>query len=69
MTTSKTIAFGIVKAVGILLLFSLFLLFFYKIQTVILYLVISLILSLIANPIVEFLKRKLKFKNTVFKTL
>ena len=65
MTTSKTIAFGIVKAVGILLLFSLFLLFFYKIQTVILYLVISLILSLIANPIVEFLKRKLKFKNTL----
>lgn len=65
MTTSKTIAFGIVKAVGILLLFSLLMLFFYKIQTVILYLIIALILSLIANPIVEFLKRKLKFKNTL----
>lgn len=65
MYSSKTIAYGIVKAVGILLLFALLLLFFYKIQTVILYLVISLIFSLIANPIVEFLKRKLKFKNTL----
>ncbi|MGV9003891.1 AI-2E family transporter [Flavobacterium sp.] len=65
MTTSKTIASGIVKAVGILLVFSLLMLFFYKIQTVLLYLIIALILSLIANPIVEFLKRKLKFKNTL----
>lgn len=65
MTTSKTIAYGIVKAVGILLLFAILMLFFYKIQTVILYLVIALILSLVANPIVEFLKNKLKFKNTL----
>lgn len=61
--TSRTIALGIVKAVGILLAFSLLLLFIYKTQTVILYLVVSLIFALIANPIVEFLKRKLKFSN------
>jgi predicted PurR-regulated permease PerM len=64
MDTSKTIAFGIVKAFGIILLFGLLLFFIYKIQTVLLYLVLSLIFSLIANPVVEFLKQKLKFKNT-----
>ena len=57
MITSRTIALGIVKAVGILLAFSLLLLFIYKTQTVILYLVVSLIFALIANPIVEFLKQ------------
>ena len=62
MITSRTIALGIVKAVGILLAFSLLLLFIYKTQTVILYLVVSLIFALIANPIVEFLQRRLKFK-------
>lgn len=65
MNNSKSIALGIVKAVGILLLFGLILLFIYKIQTAILYLVLSLIFSLIANPIVEFLKHRLKFKNTL----
>jgi predicted PurR-regulated permease PerM len=63
--TSKTIALGIVKAVGILLAFSILMLFIYKIQTVILYLIVSLIFALIANPIVEFFKKKLKFSNTV----
>ncbi len=63
--TSRTIAVGIVKAVGILLAFSLIMLFVYKIQTVLLYLVVSLIFALIANPIVEFLRRKCKFSNTV----
>lgn len=65
MITSKTIAFGIVKAVGILVLFSLLLFFLYKIQAVIFYLIIALVLTLIANPIVEFLRRKLKFSNTL----
>ena len=65
MESSKTIAFGIVKAVGILSAIMLLLLFIYQIQTVILYLIISLVFSLIANPIVEFLNRRLKFKNTL----
>ena len=63
--TSRTIALGIVKAVGILLAFTLVILFIYKIQTVILYLIVSLVFALIANPIVEFLRNKLKFSNTV----
>lgn len=65
MKNSKTIAFAIVRAVGILSGVSLLLLFIYKIQTVLLYLILSLVFSLIANPIVEFLKRRLKFKNTL----
>lgn len=63
--TSKTIAYGILKAIGILVLISLFLYFIYAIQTVILYIIIAVIFSLIANPIVEFLRRKLKFPNTL----
>lgn len=63
--TSKTIAMGIVKAVLILLAFALIALFIYKIQTVLLYLIVSLIFALVANPIVEFFRRKLRFSNTV----
>ena len=63
--TSKTIAYGILKAIGILVLVCLFLYFIYAIQTVIVYIIIAVIFSLIANPIVEFLRNKLKFKNTI----
>lgn len=65
MITSKTIANGIVRAIGILLLTALLLYFLYQIQTVLIYLIVAVIFSLIANPIVEFLRRKLKFKNTL----
>ena len=65
MITSKMIAHGILRAIGVLLLIVLGVYFIYQIQTVIVYLLISLVLALIANPIVEFLKRKLKFKNTL----
>ena len=60
---SKTIAYGIVRAVIILVLISLFLFFLYKIQTVVIYLIISILLAIIGSPIVAFLKTKLKFKN------
>lgn len=65
MITSKIIAHGILRAIGTLLLLVLGVYFVYEIQTVIIYLLVSLVLTLIANPIVEFLKRKLKFKNTL----
>ena len=65
MITSKIIANGILRSLGVLTLICLFLYFIYKIQTVIFYLIASIILCLIANPIVEFLKRKLKFSNTL----
>lgn len=63
--TSKIIANGIIRAVGTILLVLLGFFIFYKISTVLIYLIIAVILTLIASPIVKFLKRKLKFKNTL----
>lgn len=65
MVTSKTIAIGLVKGVGIIVLAALALYFLYQIQSVIIYLVVALVLTLIGNPIVDFLKKKLKFKHTL----
>ena len=63
--TSKIISNGIIKAVLTLTALCLLLYFIYLIQTIIVYLIIAIILSLIANPIVEFLRRKLKFSNVL----
>lgn len=63
--TSKIIANGILKAIGFLVLIAGSLYFLYEIQTVIIYLIIALILTLIGNPILEFFKIRLKFKNTL----
>lgn len=63
--TSKEIAKGIVQAVLILAGLTLLLLVLSKISTVIAYLFISIVVSLIGKPIVNFLKRRLKFKNTL----
>jgi predicted PurR-regulated permease PerM len=65
MITSKTIANGILRAIGILVLIGLLLYFIYQIQSVIIYILIAIIFSLIANPIVEFLRKRLKFSNTI----
>ncbi|UQD57282.1 AI-2E family transporter [Flavobacterium sp. K5-23] len=64
MITSKVISKGILRAIGTIILVCLVLFFIYKIKIVILYLCISLIPCLIANPLLQFLKTKLKFKNT-----
>lgn len=63
--TSKTLANGILRAVGILVLIALSILIIHQISTVLVYLIVSLIFTLIASPVVKFLKRKLKFNNTV----
>ncbi|MFZ4107249.1 AI-2E family transporter [Flavobacterium sp.] len=63
--TSKTIAVGILRAIGIVTLIGLLLYFVYQIQTVIIYLIVAVIISLIANPIVELLSKKLKFPNAL----
>jgi predicted PurR-regulated permease PerM len=63
--TSNTIANGILKAVGIILGVLLLLYFLYLIQSVILYIAIAAVVSLIGRPIIRFLKRRLKFKNTL----
>lgn len=64
MVTSKTISNGILRALATILIIGIVLYFLYEIQTVIVYLCISLILCLIANPLVMFLKNKLKFRDS-----
>jgi len=63
--TSKTIANGILKAIGILVGILLLGYFIYTIQSVIVYIIIAGILSLIARPCIRFLKNKLNFHNTI----
>ncbi|OWP83820.1 AI-2E family transporter [Flavobacterium davisii] len=60
---SKAIANGIIRAVITLISITILLYFLYKIKTVIIYLIISLLLSMIGSPIVDFLKKRLKFKS------
>lgn len=62
---SKIIANGILRAFGILIGISLVLFFLYKIQSVIVYIAIAGVISLIGRPIVLFLRRKLKFNTTI----
>ena len=65
MITSKIIANGILRAIGILILAALLLYFLYQIQNVLIYLLVSLILTLIGIPILDFFKKRLKFKHTI----
>ena len=65
MITSKIISNGILRALTTVLIVCSVLYFLYEIQTVIIYLCISLMLCLIANPLIQFLKIKLKFSNTL----
>lgn len=62
---SKTISNGILRALAIILGIGLLLYFLYQIKSVIIYIVIAAVLSLIGRPIIRFLKRKLKFPNTL----
>lgn len=64
MITSKIIANGILRAISILILVALVLYFLYQIQSVLIYLVVALILTLIGNPFLDFFKRRLKFNHT-----
>ena len=62
---SKIISNGILRAIAIVLGIGLLLFFLWKIQSVIVYIIIAGVVSLIARPIIKFLKRKLKFPNTL----
>lgn len=66
--TSKTIALGILKAVGVISGIALLLYFLYQIQAVIIYVVVALVTTLIGIPILNFFQRKLKFNN-IFATI
>ncbi|WP_439130973.1 AI-2E family transporter [Polaribacter sp.] len=63
--TSKTIANGILRALAIILGIFLLGYFLLKIQSVIVYIIIASVLSLIGRPFILFLRRKLKFPNTL----
>ena len=62
---SKIISNGILRALGIIIGVFIVLYFLYQIQSVLVYLAIAAVISLIGRPIVLFLRRRLKFKNTI----
>ncbi len=62
---SKTIANGIIRALLIVTGILLFLFFLVKIQSVIVYLVIAAVITLILRPVLKVLNNKLKLPNTV----
>jgi len=63
--TSNTITNGILKAIGIILGVLILLYFLFSIQSIIIYIAIATVISLIGSPIIRFLKQKLKFPNTL----
>lgn len=60
---SKIVAYGILYAIAVICGIFLILLFLYKIQSVLIYLAIAAVLSLIARPFLKFLRNRLKFPN------
>ncbi|WP_264564533.1 AI-2E family transporter [Flavobacterium sp. N3904] len=64
MISSRILANGILRAIATIVIICLILFFLYQIQSVLIYLLVSLILTLIGTPILVFLKRRLKFKHT-----
>jgi len=62
---SKIIANGILRAIGVLFTIIVIIFFLYKIQSVLIYLAIASVLTLIARPLLGFLKTKLKFPNSL----
>lgn len=62
---SNTISKGILKAIAIIAVTLLFLYLFFKIQSIIIYILIAAVVSLIARPFIRLLKNKLKFPNTI----
>ncbi|MDC6366900.1 MULTISPECIES: AI-2E family transporter [Flavobacteriaceae] len=63
--SSRTIANGILRAVAIIVGLAILVYFIYKIQSVLAYLAIATVIALLGRPIVLFLRRKLKFPNTL----
>lgn len=63
--SSNDITRGILKAIAILAGIVLLLFFLYKIQSLLIYISIAIVLSLISRPFIRFLKAKLRFSNTI----
>lgn len=60
---SNTISKGILQAISILAGIALLFYFLYQIRSVIVYVTVAAVISLIGRPIVIFLRRRLKFNN------
>lgn len=63
--TAKTISEGILRALAVIVGILLLGYFLYQISSVLIYITIAVVISLIGRPIVLFLRRKLKFNNTI----
>lgn len=63
--TSKELSNGILRTIAILVAIALLLYFLYNISSVLIYLIVSVIFTLLLYPLVLFLRRKLKFRNTL----
>jgi len=62
---SKIIANGILRALAVVTGVLLLVFLIYKLQSVIIYLIFAIVLSLIGRPIVVLLSKKLKFPNVI----
>ena len=63
--TAKTLSEGILRALAILVGIVLLGYFLYQIRSVLTYIAIAAVISLIGRPIILFLRRRLKFNNTL----
>ena len=64
--TSKEIANGILRAVGIIVLVVVGLYTLYLLQSGIVYLIVSLVLTLMGKPLIQFFHRRLRIKSRTF---
>ena len=62
---SKELSYGILRALAILLGVALLLFFLYKIQSVLVYIAIAGVISLIGRPAVIFLRKSLRIPNQI----
>ena len=62
---SKELSYGILRALAILLGVCLLLYFLYKIQSVLVYIAIAAVISLIGRPAVIFLRKRLRIPNQI----
>lgn len=62
---SKELSNGLLRTVAILASIALVFFLIYQLSSIIIYLIVSVLFTLLGNPIVEFLQKRLKFKNTL----
>jgi len=62
---SNTISKGILKAIAVVVGVTLLLFFLFKIQSILIYIAIAAVISLISRPFIQFLRTKLKFPNKI----